>query len=371
MNMGRAKENDELILRQYREGDEGDLATLMANNFPVIETPNQIKETWIWQFKSNNFGEPYVMVAEDRGNLIAQYAVVPLRMNLMGEQVLGSLSTSTVTDLKYRGRGLFPKLAKLLYAHINQKNYKFVYGFPNEQSIKIFIEKLNWFRIDKFPILIKPINIKHILLVYFKNSIIASMLGSFLNVFIGKLSKFNVVNSRSKNIELRCLNYLPEEISQLWEMTHIKRKIAIVRDKNYLDWRYFKKPYNNYEFYLIYKEDTLVGYLTIGIKNKYGLKTLFILEIVIKNDDPKILSYVIDYINCKARSEGIDIVSMLALNNHPNYLLFIKKGFLPIPETFIPQEIYFCAMVNSENLNVDILKNNKNWYISWGDTDLI
>ena len=371
MKMGTASEDEKLILRQYREGDGGGLARLMANNFPVTEGYDTIKQTWLWQFKNNTLDEPYVMVAEDRGNLVAQYAVMGFRMNFMGGPIDVALSTSTVTDFNYRGRGLFPKLARLLYSHIKQRNCKLIYGFPNAQSIDIFLNKLSWFKIQKLPLLIKPINFKHILSEYIKNNILACTLGSFLNRMGEKLSKFPTIGENLKNITIKSTRYFPEETGGLWKMTHLRNRIALIRDNAYLEWRYLKKPQSKYDVNLVYEDNIPIGYLITKLQNNYGLNILFVMDIVIKDDDRKILSYVIDYISHQARMMGADILSMLVLNNHPHYSLFIKKGFLPIPETFFPQEIYFCAMSNSEDINVNSLQNKNNWYITWGDTDTI
>lgn len=369
--MSIAIEDEKIILRQYKEGDEDGLVRLMINNFPVTEGFHTVKETWIWQFKKNALSEPYVMVAECKGNIIAQYAVVDFRMNLMGRKINGALSTSTVTDINYRGRGLFPQLARLLYSYIKQRNCKLIYGFPNANSINIFLNKLSWFKVDKFPLLIRPINFNHILSAYFKNNLLPCALGTILNTVEEKISKLTIMRENLNHILIRSTSYFPEEADKLWETTHIRNRIALIRDKSYLEWRYLKKPQDKYDISVVYRNNVLLGYFISKLKYKFGMNILFIMEIVIKDDDRKIMSYVIDYISHQARMMGADILSMLVLNNHPHYSLFIRKGFLPVPEVFFPEEIYFCAMCNSVDIKETSIKNRNNWYITWGDSDTI
>lgn len=366
-------DDQKIILRNYKEGDEEYLAKLMANNFPVNESIEHIKETWLWQFKNNVFEEPFVMVADHQGNIVAQYAVMKLRMNFMGREVPACLSTSTVTDTNYRGRGLFPKLAKLLYFYIRERNFKIIYGFPNEQSIRTFLYKLSWFKVCRFPLMVKPLNFKKISLRYLGNNIMTGSLGTFINCLKEKMIRCICIRKplELKNITIEQTNYFPEGLGILWEKTHIKNRIAIIRDCEYLQWRYLKKPQGKYDVNIIFRGNNYVGYFITKLENKYGLNILFIMEIVIQNDDKIIMSYAIDFITHQAKTMNADIISLLALKNHPNYLLFIRKGFFPIPEKLFPNEIYFCAMLNCEDINITSIKNRNIWYITWGDTDII
>lgn len=56
------------------------------------------------------------------------------------------LSGTTMTHPEYRGKGLFPVLARSTYARMKAANMAMVWGFPNAMSHRGFVRNLNWER---------------------------------------------------------------------------------------------------------------------------------------------------------------------------------------------------------------------------------
>mgnify|MGYP001247013112 CR=1 FL=1 len=139
--------NVNIVLRTYREGDVDRISRLMEENYPHTLGAQVIRETWLWQFKNAFSNEKSVAVAEIGSEIIAHYAVMCFDMNYRGTRIIGALSTATVTDRSVRGKGLFRQLAEKVYADLSTEQCSIIFGFPNSQSIRGFIEKLDWFEI--------------------------------------------------------------------------------------------------------------------------------------------------------------------------------------------------------------------------------
>jgi len=54
------------------------------------------------------------------------------------------MSMSTMTHPNHRGQGLFPQLAKSLYSAIQHDGIDTVIGFPNDLSLRTFVDQLDW-----------------------------------------------------------------------------------------------------------------------------------------------------------------------------------------------------------------------------------
>jgi len=339
--------NSGINLRPFQDGQESDLGSLIANNFPNTRSAKQLAEVWRWQFKSSICIHTNVMVAEHLGKLVAQYAVMGFKMNYFGQSILAGISSATVTDRGYRGKFLFVRLALKLYEDMQGKDYKVIYGFPNAQSIKGFIKHLGWQEVGALPVLLRPLDIKPILQKCFGQTLVSKCIGKTTNILLRYIfGQERAVDS--KGLCIRASDNFPPEIEDLWKQTHISEKIALIRDRAYLKWRYCEKPYSYYNIQLLYKRGILKGYCVTSLSEKMGLLILYIMELVVVDDDRYFTRILLDHI-----------------------VYFLRKAFFPVPRILFPQDIYFCARRNSADINTKALFDRSNWYISWGDSDVV
>lgn len=75
---------------------------------------------------------------------IAFYGVIPCFMLIDGKEVLCAQSADTMTHPDYRNKGLFVQLANRTFELCTQVGVKFLFGFPNQNSLPGFINKLGW-----------------------------------------------------------------------------------------------------------------------------------------------------------------------------------------------------------------------------------
>jgi GNAT superfamily N-acetyltransferase len=75
---------------------------------------------------------------------IAFYGVIPTVMWYNGKTILAAQSADTMTHPEYRNMGLFTALANLTYALCKQEGIRLVFGFPNQNSLPGFVNKLGW-----------------------------------------------------------------------------------------------------------------------------------------------------------------------------------------------------------------------------------
>ena len=86
---------------------------------------------------------------------IGYYGVIPCYVWLDEKKILAAQSADTMTHPGYRNKGFFRELAQLTYALCRNNGINFVFGFPNQNSLPGFINKLGWHmteRMDRFTI---------------------------------------------------------------------------------------------------------------------------------------------------------------------------------------------------------------------------
>ena len=97
---------------------------------------------WDWAYLNNPSGKPIVAIAEEHGEMVGHYAMIPMPFLLDNRHITGYLSMTTMVRPDFQGKGLFKLLAKEVYQ--NREKDSFVYGFPNSNSIEGFKKHLGW-----------------------------------------------------------------------------------------------------------------------------------------------------------------------------------------------------------------------------------
>lgn len=255
----------------------------------------------------------YMRVACDKGKIVANYAVAPVKANIYGEEVFAAISLNTMTDPEYSGRGLFVTLARELYADLLEENCSFVYGFPNNLSNPVFISKLGWRNIYEIPTL-----------------------------------EYIVENERITHTSI----FKTCQLEDVLYKKHIN-KIEICKDRAYLRWRYGDVPNKKY-FCAKIDGDNWIVYKFYGSEINVVERQL---------DDPAMICDAVDFLLQVAKENEIKKISIWCeISNNEHYYLEKKrfKNNYPIR--------YFG--VKSLNYNKDDLFLYSNWRVNMGDDNI-
>lgn len=320
------------------------------------------KETIIrWQFLENPVAKTYVDIAVDKltEEVAAIYAIFPVRFKLEDKVVIGSQSLDTITDVNHRGKGLFINLAKSVFQKAKNDDVKFVYGFPNGNSIYGFEKKLEWSVLDPVPFLIKPLRTS-----YFTKKV----------PFFGWLPNINLVrkkNARNPQFIIKKIRSFPQEVDKIWESFSNVIAVGIQRDKAYLTWRYVNKPEENYQILHAYsKEGIYLGFVVYTVKEKHNGKIGYIMELIYDPITPKIGKLLLEYAVNEINLSKADCVLSWCLSHSPNYHSYKSIKFFNMPEKLRPIELHFGARSFDKDYEAIIL-NRKNWYLSYSDSDTV
>lgn len=133
---------DDYDIVRIGEGTYQHLVTLIRRCFGYAVTLGQVRAKYATRpFGAADIG--FLAIARN-GQPAAYYGVFPIIVELLGERFLAAQSGDTMTDPDHQKRGLFIKLAGLSYELAERSGIKFIFGFPNENSLPGFQRKLGW-----------------------------------------------------------------------------------------------------------------------------------------------------------------------------------------------------------------------------------
>lgn len=366
-------------LRRYKEGDEKDILELLRMNH-VYRTI----EEWSWEYKDNPFGN-LIVVAEHDGRVVGHEALVPAYMKIGDRIVRGSQAVDLIVHPKFRRQGISLAIGKMLAMEAEKEGIDLSYGFPNKLSHYGHL-KFGWFDVAKVSQLVKPLNMSNIpnlfaryktvkILAMHKATRTASryMLQAFLaaNSFFSKT--FNQTRENDddmfENMHVRTVETFDKRIDDFWKNISKNYSVIVIRDREYLNWRYPQKPNAGYTVLLAEKDSEILGYAVLRCMNKEGLKLGYIVDLLASPANRGVTQCLILSAIRHFKNEKADLVACRILKNNPSGRLQNKllkyNGFIQFSS-----DPLICR-TNSDQLSRKFVEDPEKWYVTIGDTDYL
>jgi hypothetical protein len=360
---------DELQVRRYRTGDESAIIDLFERTFGRPMGESESPRHWRWEFMENPSGKEAILLAWSGDRLAAQYAVLPLRFLVDGTIHDAALSLDTATDAPFRGRGLFPRIARQLYAELASEGYVAVFGFPNAMSAPTFFHKLGWVELAPFPLLLKPLpgGVGRALR---RRGGVARALGP-----LGEIGARIVWRSGGPSLPndfaMEEVSSYPQDTDEFWERARIGKRACVVRDRRYLEWRYRCNPDHPYQSWVMRERGTMVGTLVTRVAERFGMRCGFIMDLLCEESRPDVARALVQSAETSLVSGGAEMLSALMYPGSVANRALRNRGFWRIPSRWFPQPIHFGVCVLSPEREPPRLLVPDHWFITWGDSDVV
>jgi GNAT superfamily N-acetyltransferase len=351
-------------IREYREGDEEEILGLRHRVFEDLDPVRLMPETWCWQFRDNPAGDPVLALAQDHDRIVGQYAVIPTRFSVQGKETCFALSCDTMIDPDYRRQGLFTALARKAYQRIESEGrIATVWGFPNEASLPGFTRHLDWRLLTDFPLKVAPLRP-------------LTMLRARLGL---KKEACNMPAERKGDSVAPACAHIPglqvepvtrfdKEYDELWNRRRDLAPVIQIRDAAYLNWRYAGVPGFGYRPFAIRSSGRLLGYMVIRTMSLMGhffgvLTDLFPFPVRDLLTTQQLFRFARNY--CK--DQGAEFMTCLLSWADPAF--FKDAGLRTVPAILNPRKWHFGARCAPRDASV--LGAHENWYLTYGDTDIV
>lgn len=315
-----------------------------------------------WQYAANPTGQIFVDFAvASTGRVAAIYASQPARFQIETAVALGLQSVDTITDKDFRGRGLFLELAKRTYERAAESGAKLVYGFPNGSSAHGFFERLGWTNLDPIPFLIRPLRLGYV----------ARQLEKKLGRIAASVPNLPLYVARSRKVKrgrIEEITTFDDRATQLWREFSRGVRVAVDRNADYLNWRLVAKPQEYYRAHAVFDGDRMRALVAHVAKDKHGGNVGYIMEsLCAPGWEPELRVLLANAVTSLAK-EGADVVLAWCFEHTPTYSSFLRSAFVPFPERFRPIELHFGAR-GFDATAAGIVKDRRNWYLSYLDSD--
>jgi hypothetical protein len=126
-----------MIIREYRSGDADKIVALLAANTTHLRDV----EFWLWTNRIWPNENSIVVVAENEGEIVAHYAILPLEIRRQGQALRAGLGIHALVAPSSRGKIPIFQVTKRCYQIAKEKGLVLLFGFPNK-NFRLIQEKV-------------------------------------------------------------------------------------------------------------------------------------------------------------------------------------------------------------------------------------
>jgi len=284
-----------------------------------------------WHNFNNPIDKGSFWAAYHEEKAVGMFSVVPKRISIFSRTYLIGEACDAFIHPDFQGRKIWSRLFKLNYDDIKRKDINLLYASsPTRESYPIFVKKFNFIQLKSVQLshLIRPLNFRSIINLKLSSRWLSHILSFSLK------SPFNLVfplYSKKANIldiEIQKEKSLPSRYPEFWDKWRELHDLSIVRDVEYIHWRYFSAP-EPYEFYSINQKHSLIGYYVLKIIPWRDLKVGTIVDYCLNGNNDSVFKLMLSKIFTSFIRRNIDLIQTWCLPTSSYYKYLLKGGFLP------------------------------------------
>jgi hypothetical protein len=330
-------QNEDLTIRFYKPGDESQINKLFKAAFHI----NRSLGEWRWKFQNNPLGRSIIVVGELDYKIVAHFAAIPIGLKIGDADFICYQGSDSMTDSANDTRLIFAQVFMRMQKKI-ESMLRVHFGFPNKKAHDLITNKLMKGRsIGKIDILSAKLN-----------AVFAS---------------YPAIGKREFNLSE--VNEFDDRFTHLWKELAPVYKVAVIREREYLNWRYVSKPNNNYKIFALGNSE-IKGYIVLKVFENNGVKIGSIIDLLAPRDST-ILNNMLESTFIYFNSSRVDLVVCYHRDKFLSQFLS-KAGFSVISDSdyggaFSQMWLAgsnFCPQVHNK-----IFLNGLNWFVMMGDSD--
>jgi hypothetical protein len=325
-------------IREYLPGDEVGILPAFNAVFGA-DNPNHVErglDEWRWCFERNPAGRR-IVVALHEGRVVGQYAAVPYRTRLFGEEraflhIVDSMMLHEYRSARYKRPGLFVHTAYRFFELYGGK-YKdpIHYGMPVEKHFKLG----------------------------------ARYLGYEIVRTHGLLAREPGAGPTALPDGVERLERFPDDVAALYERCAADWQVSAVRDAAMLNWRFADHPTFDYRI-LAVRDGTgaLLGTAVVRVANWILPHMAVLCDWLVPPDEPAVGERLRGAVEALGRAAGASALITLFPHWSPWFARFQEAGWLVHASNYFMGARTFDRRIEQAWLR-------ENWWYQLTDVDLV
>lgn len=350
--------------RPYRESDKKSIFELTNAVFPNREYSYESwLRRWHWFYRENPAGNGVIVVADHDGRIVGHSACVPIRVKIGDTIERTRLGSDAMTHPEYRRQGILTTLAKLKFEELERNGMYINYDFAGKgQAASVFAKSFGAETICSAKVLVRPFNWKAVIDSRIKNQVLARISaigGSTLQKVFYRPLKPRAL----EGLIIHKVGSFDERVNGFWDKVSSDYEIMVVKNQEYLNWRYVTIPDIDYSIYTAEKGGEIYGYIVFRTIQQDTLRLTIVFNILALS--PYAAQRLIAKAVEESLKEGSDLIYCSIVAGKKYLSSFRNNGFISVPNAGQGLKI----QSSHPDIPKEFLYNPKNWFLFLGDSD--
>lgn len=304
----------------------------------------------------------------DNEKVLSFTGIKALWFLFQGERVFGVHGMDFMVHPDYQKGMLGARTARKWNESVKSKQARLGICFPNTKSLGVLVSRMcGWDYVVSPLLCIRPL-----VSGWSKSSFnpLVRAVGG-LGGSIAGLAGDAVLQAKRSSISGRAivLDRFDDSFDHLWElMVPELPEIALVRNAEYLNWRYFKNPLYEYQTIAWEQEGKVAAAWVLGIRDYKGFRAAFVVDVLGSFKNRPVHTALMKEAVLAAKRNGCQLMVSWAIAGSSIFQLLKSAGFLVIPKKFDPKPFNICVHRLGQELPETLRPDS--WHFMVGDTDV-
>lgn len=336
--------------------------------FPENYLRSSSEEYYEWKINKNPFVKGLIYLEHHQGIVAGSFTITTKKISIEGEEIFAAELGDAFTHPDHRKKGIFIRGLNACIEYAKSHGIELIYAAaPNSQSLPIFINKTSFSICShvKLNYLEKPL---WRILPLIK-SVIKKIIPGKSDTYLGHLIKQSLYKIKPSELfkgfnredfDIIKISEMTDEVDGLWNSK--RSTYCTVRDKEYLNWRYFENP-DQYSVLAAKQDNKYLGYIVTKLSNDKKIGA--ICDFITAEDRLDVFYFLLKMAEKELNREGVQWIRLWCVEDSPYYAVLQNIGYLPHSAYY--REVW-AVLFNSERCK-KILEQDARWHLTWADSD--
>jgi hypothetical protein len=328
-NVTDAPRCEEVVTRQYQEGDDEEIVALLKSAFDIwAKMPNPL-EYWRWKYLQTPL-KTHIAVSTVGGRIAGVGHTIKMNVKLGNRVLVSYLDDDFATYAAYRKKGIYKAIQFYLDNRKSENCADFCYWITKNPVVltKVILHEQLSFT-TPFSALIRVRDIDRFIEKIPVGGDFSSMRSSYQLHNIPTYSiEDNVANS---GFDLLDVDSFDERFETFWSGVANEYDYIMMRDRDYMNWRFTLNPLQEYITKAVLSEGKVIGYTILEIDDSEGYNIGYICDLLPARgrDDVVLLLFkeAVKYFD----SLNVDCIYLLTMQGHLYQKIASSLGFINAP----------------------------------------
>lgn len=341
-------------VERYRPADERAITQMYRRVFgPQAADDHRLR--WDWQYGRNPNclpAGPQIWVAREGPTVIGQYATMPVRLAVSGQEIAASWGMDVMVAPERQRQGVGEVLVRTWDQHVGAS-----LGLGLSESSRRLFEKLRWPGMGQVPCLAKPLSRRALRRPDWPmpiNRLVSALTLPFVRI---------IAREKPVDADVAVIRSFGDEFTELWDRLAPKFAFAVRRDARYLTWKFIEPPHVRYTIAALRRGDALQGYAVYRHVWEPRSRVTLLVDFLADPDDEAGIAALLRWVDREAHEADSDKIRAYCL--HDGYQKALKNsGYFGVSS-----ELSYVAKINALEVPAAYYQDTSRWHLTAGDSD--